>query len=62
VNNLLRKILPQPEFEPGTSCLSGVKVLINLIIEACTHIDYFDYKTIYFGITSNINDGNYLFI
>jgi len=26
VKNLLRKILPQPEFEPGISCLAGAGV------------------------------------
>jgi len=28
VKNLLRKISPQPEFEPGISCLAGAGVFL----------------------------------
>jgi len=33
VNNLLRKILPEPEFEPGASCLSEAGVFKKIFVD-----------------------------
>jgi len=53
----LRKILPESEFEPGTSCLSGAGVFTNST-EACDNI-YCNNQ--YTGFTKSVETPKYNF-